>query len=98
MDVPPCIVPGTPLNWCAQQMFSWRVSGHGNLPGEWAGWRLAGRWLISPDGVRVLPGQMQAMVWHQVHMRKKRKKAVSQDAQLIALFSDLQDRIDRCKI
>ncbi len=99
MDVPPCITLGQPLNWCARQMYTWRISGHGSLPGQWAGWRLAGKYLVTPSGDRVVARQLEALIYHQVHLKKKRKTHQRrQDAEIVALFADLQSRIDRAKV
>jgi len=35
-----------------------QVLGHLDLGNEWAGWRLRGKFLISPNGDRVMPGRL----------------------------------------
>lgn len=50
---PPCIVPGQPINACARALYGAKVLGHVDLTQDWAGWKIRGRWLISPDGDRI---------------------------------------------
>ena len=35
------------------------------LYGPWAGWRMAGSWLVSPDGIRYTPERLRGMAWRQ---------------------------------
>jgi len=35
------------------------------LAGPWAGWRLAGRDLVSPDGTRMSPERVRGLAWRQ---------------------------------
>lgn len=65
MDVPPCVVPGQPLNPCARQLYAWEVTGKGWLPGDWSNWRLAGRYLVSPDGDRISKNRLTGILWRE---------------------------------
>ena len=35
------------------------------LFGEWTGWRLAGRWLVAPNGARLLPARVLGYAWEE---------------------------------
>lgn len=73
--VPPCIEPGQPINTCARAMYAWRVEAKGYLPGEWTGWRLAGRYLVSPDGDRILPERIRGIIFRDaLEKRRARNK------------------------
>lgn len=53
---PPCWLESAACpNWCAQDHYRRTVHGHLDLVGPWAGWRIAGRWLINPSGERIAP-------------------------------------------
>ena len=52
---PPCWpADGSAPNTCAAQMRDQITRNHVRLHGRWAGWRLAGRDLVSPEGIRVM--------------------------------------------
>lgn len=34
-----------------------------DLPGEWYGWRLRGRYLVSPDGERITRARLDGLLW-----------------------------------
>jgi len=61
---PPCWPAGTPCpNACAAQMRDQVTRNHVRLHGPWAGWRLAGRELVSPDGVRMSAERVRGLAW-----------------------------------
>ncbi|MDR1076538.1 MAG: phage protein [Xanthomonadaceae bacterium] len=61
---PPCWPTGTPCpNTCAAAHHDRTVRNHLNLTGPWAGWRLAGRDLISPHGHRINPERLTGLIW-----------------------------------
>lgn len=62
---PPCLLPDTPMNDCARRLYSERVLGHIDLPGDWAGWRLRGKWLISPGGHRINPQRLRGILFRE---------------------------------
>jgi len=43
------------------------------LYGPWRGWRLAGRWLVSPDGDRLLPERLRGIVFTERHRRQSQR-------------------------
>lgn len=45
--------------------YALRVHNHTDLYGRWQGWRMAGRDLVSPDGVRFSPERMRGLAWRQ---------------------------------
>lgn len=58
MDRPPCWPEGRPCpNNCAYQLAERTVYNLTPLYGQWAGWRMAGRVLVSPDGDRIRNGR-----------------------------------------
>lgn len=75
-NAPPCATPGAPLNPCARSLYRWLVDGHGDLPAEWSGWRLAGRFLVSPDGDRITPERLRGLLFREMaDARLRRLKA-----------------------
>lgn len=63
---PPCWEPGKACpNQCAAQVLDQVTRNHVRLHGQWAGWRLAGRDLVSPEGVRVSPERLKGLMWRQ---------------------------------
>jgi len=44
---------------------------HQHLGGPWAGWRMAGRVLVSPDGDRITPERLRGLLWrHTLEQRR----------------------------
>lgn len=42
-----------------------------DLPGDWIGWRLRGRHLVSPDGERLTPERLSGLLWRdQLELRR----------------------------
>lgn len=41
------------------------VHNHAPLHGPWTGWRMAGRDLVTPDGVRLTPERVRGLAWRQ---------------------------------
>ena len=63
---PPCWEARKPCpNQCAAQVFDQVTRNHVRLHGPWAGWRLVGREMVSPEGVRVSPERMKGLMWRQ---------------------------------
>lgn len=61
---PPCWPEATPCpNTCAAQVRDQITRNHVRLHGPWAGWRLAGRDLVSPEGVRLPERRLRGLVW-----------------------------------
>lgn len=52
-------------NPCAEQVRDQITRNHVRLHGPWAGWRLAGRDLVSPEGIRMSPTRLQGLAWRQ---------------------------------
>ena len=65
---PPCweldITGGKP-NFCKLAHAEHVLRNHVELHGPWAGWRLAGRDLVSPEGVRLSAGRLKGIVWRE---------------------------------
>ena len=62
---PPCLVPDTPMNDCARRLYQEKVLGHVDLAADWAGWKLRGKWLISPDGERINPLRLRGILFRE---------------------------------
>jgi len=88
---PPCSPHGAPANACARSLFDWLVHAVGDLPGPWRGWRLAGRYLVSPDRVRFTPERLRGLAWRQeaeqrlADARARREAAESQPVRIIVV-------------
>lgn len=53
------------------------VYGTGPLYGPWAGWRIAGRFLVAPDGKRLTPERLRGLLWTEEHRRRAEQKTRS---------------------
>ncbi|MCR6687081.1 hypothetical protein [Pseudoxanthomonas sp.] len=67
---PPCWPFGEQCpNLCARQHLERVVYNHVELTGPWAGWRLAGRDLVSPGkpskALRITPGRLLGLLWRE---------------------------------
>lgn len=64
---PPCWPEGQPCpNPCADAHYRRTVYNQIDLTGpEWAGWRLAGRYLVAPDKTRITPERIRGLLWRQ---------------------------------
>lgn len=95
LDVPPCLVSGAEFNNCAKALYAWRVNALGEMPGEWAGWRLAGRYLVSPDGDRISPRRLRGILFAEFCREKlqNREKQVSQGQILAVEFGRLISKL-----
>ncbi len=61
---PPCWEPGEPCpNSCAHEHYRRVIDNHVSLTGPWAGWRLAGRELVGPGGIRIPERRLQGLLW-----------------------------------
>lgn len=64
MSRPPCWPDGQACpNHCAKAHFDRTVHNITPLDGPWAGWRLAGKDLVAPDGTRVSPTRMRGILF-----------------------------------
>ena len=63
-----------------------QTSNHIRFGGDWYGWRMAGKDLVSPEGTRISPTRMKGIVWRiesearlaQAAARNTARKAVRQ--------------------
>lgn len=62
---PPCLIPGQIMNDCARNLYAEKVLGHVDLAADWAGWRLRGRWLVSPEGERINPERLRGILFRE---------------------------------
>lgn len=76
----PCHQAGTKPNACALAHYRLLVDNHTPLYGPWAGWRMAGRDLVAPDGQRIAPERLRGLLWRQeseARLAKARAKRAS---------------------
>lgn len=89
MDRPPCWPEGQPCpNNCAYQLAERTIYNLTPLYGQWAGWRMAGRVLVSPDGDRISPERLRGILFREAgHLRlqKLRRKKLPRSSQVISL-------------
>lgn len=77
--------------------YALQVHNHTALYGRWQGWRMAGRDLVSPDGVRFSPERMRGLAWRQeseqhlsnARARNAKQKAVRQGSTVKVVIVDL---------
>jgi len=50
--------------------YLFEIYNHADLRADWNGWRLRGRWLISPDGDRINPARLRGILF--VESNRKR--------------------------
>ncbi|WP_140908725.1 DUF3653 domain-containing protein [Cognatiluteimonas lumbrici] len=73
---PPCWPESRPCpNECAHQLYERTVHNLTPLHGRWAGWRLAGRELVAPDGDRITPERLRGLLWRQEHEQRIERAA-----------------------
>lgn len=99
---PPCWPTGQICpNACAQAHHDHIVRNHVALHGEWSGWRLAGRELVSPTGVRISQQRMHGMIWRaenadlrdSLRKRNAARKVRQQMVKVVVVnLSDYRDR------
>lgn len=63
--IAPCHVPGTKPSPCAVSFHELRAYGKADLGGPWKGWRIAGRVLITPQGLRLPVERVKGIAWRQ---------------------------------
>jgi len=87
MTRPPCWPVGQPCpNPCAAAHYERLIYNRTHLAGPWEGWRLAGRFLVSPEGDRITPERLRGLLWRQAQeqrrdsARARREKRVSMGA------------------
>lgn len=93
---PPCLVPDIPMNHCARRLYDEKVLGHIDLGGDWAGWRLRGKWLISPDGDRINPLRMRGILFREAGDKRisKQKAKDGQRGEVHDLRTGFRDALE----
>ena len=74
---PPCWPKDTECpNPCAAELHKRITQNHVALTKEWAGWKLAGRDLVAPDGTRINPERLRGLAWrHASELRRDNARA-----------------------
>lgn len=95
---PPCWPAGTQCpNDCAKALHERVTQNHVALTGPWAGWRLAGRDLVAPDGQRINPQRLLGLMWRDAQELRlagyaNRRKAEAKPRQSVkVVVVDLHD-------
>lgn len=71
MNHPPCWPEGLACpNACACQHHERIVHNNTPLYGPWAGWRMAGRVLVSPDGDRISPERLRGVLFREAGLAR----------------------------
>lgn len=83
---PLCLIPGQPMNACARKLYAEKVLGHVDLSADWAGWRLRGKWLISPDGDRINPQRLRGLLFRDAYEQRRHKAGVKNGHQGAAVI------------
>lgn len=63
--VPPCVRLGVPMNPCARARYAEQVLGELDLFDEWRGWKFKGKYLVSPDGLKVNPQRLRGILFRE---------------------------------
>ena len=80
---PPCWPEALPCpNICAAALHDRTVFNKGPLYGPWAGWRLAGRVLVSPDGDRISPERLRGILFQEA-ARARLQRAATNSAKVV---------------
>ncbi|WP_411831969.1 DUF3653 domain-containing protein [Pseudoxanthomonas mexicana] len=96
---PPCWPEGIQCpSACASAFCERTIHNHTPLHGPWAGWRMAGKELVSPNGLRVTPQRLMGLAWRagmidlreSLMARKVRSKEVRQQSVKVVVV-DLAD-------
>ena len=78
---PPCWPSdGSRPNACTLAHADHILRNHVELRGPWAGWRLAGRELVSPDGLRLSAERLRGIAWRE-EAEQRRDRARSRNEQ-----------------
>ena len=86
MSRPPCWPDGQPCpNPCAQRRYDRLVHNRVTLTAEWAGWRLAGRCLVSPDGDRIAPERLRGILFAEASRQRLAKLRQAHRAVVVTL-------------
>lgn len=95
---PLCLIPGQPVNACARKIYAEKVLGHVDLSGDWAGWRLRGRWLISPEGDRINPQRLRGLMFRESHEQRRHKAGLrsGQQAANVVTLADVRQNARSC--
>lgn len=73
-----------------REIYQRTVENKTKLYGEWEGWRLAGKWLIAPNGQRMMQARVLGMAWAEKRRdiddrRKARERGKAKDSVIITL-------------
>ena len=93
---PPCwpVDHTEPPNPCALERYDRIVYNRQHLPEPWAGWRFAGRVLISPEGDRISPERLRGILWTEAQTARTAARRTEQE-RVCRVASGLRDRVSR---
>lgn len=67
-------------------MYDLKVLSTADLTQEWSGWKLRGKWLVSPDGARLSPERLRGIFFTEQTRLASRKKRLQNSEQNVAQF------------
>ena len=60
------------MNACARSVYAFEINSSIDLTGPWAGWKLRGSVLVSPDKDRITPERLRGLLFVESLTKKKR--------------------------
>jgi hypothetical protein len=69
------------LNTCAKRLYAEKVNGHVDLAADWAGWRLRGKWLVSPEGDRINALRLRGILFRESGEKRVSKAKIKNGLQ-----------------
>jgi Phage protein len=72
-EAPPCVRLGEPMNHCAKAHYKEEILHHVDLRGNWQGWKIRGKDLISPDGDRISTERLRGILYMEIAAKSKMK-------------------------
>ena len=99
MNHPPCWPEGWACpNDCASQLHARIVHNLTPLHGPWAGWRMTGRELVSPDGDRIAVERLHGILFRETAMRRiaacRKRKSTARNVLAMVLTLPARERFD----
>jgi hypothetical protein len=83
-------------------LFDFLVHNHADLVGQWYGWKLRGRHLVTPAGDRLTPERLAGLVWRDAaelrlagFTSRRKAEAAKRSPKVRVVVVDLQDYRER---
>lgn len=98
-DAPPVFLVPFPTpcpNACARSQHDRIIHNRHELHGHWAGWRFAGRDLVSPDGDRIGAERLHGMLFVESLRRRYAKSGAAKHGGTVRQLLPSRERFDGC--